>query len=164
MANWNRNTVHLKNAAGLEREVAEIPDLWGIASAISQLPELGSIPGADAAELILKVWHQAHDLKDAITKQDKAEVIRIDRPELSLAVDGTYKVCPDCGSFKVDEFVAGWEDANTGEQGEMALAECYSELYYCNDCDEAKSRLDEITSERKPEGMSVAEWLAGGAS
>lgn len=46
------------------------------------------------------------------------------------------KVCPTCGSDDVEEFVAGWENPNTGAQDGFELAKAYSELYWCNECED----------------------------
>lgn len=57
------------------------------------------------------------------------------------------KVCPNCGSENVQEFVAGWENPNTGEQDGFELALMYSDLYWCENCQEHPEML-----------IGLAEW------
>lgn len=75
MSNINQNTVTLVNAGGMKREYKEIPDLWHIAQTIQDVPEMHEHLGGAAADLILEVWHMAHDLKDAITGERGAHII-----------------------------------------------------------------------------------------
>lgn len=46
----------------------EIPDLWAIARALERCGMVTNGPGS--AELILSVWHTAHDLKKHIIKSE----------------------------------------------------------------------------------------------
>lgn len=68
----NKTIVTLSPESRQAREIfieeLEIPDLWSIARAL----ERGSMvhDGIQAAELILSVWHTAHDLKKHIIKSE----------------------------------------------------------------------------------------------
>jgi hypothetical protein len=77
--NHNQHTVKLLNAAGLEREYSEIPDLWHIARAIRDGEDMTRGSSAEKfADMVIDVWHMAHDYRDAITRIDKAEITHID--------------------------------------------------------------------------------------
>ena len=48
----------------------------------------------------------------------------------------TIKVCPECGSDDVQEFVAGWVDANDWDAPvvDLDIAEMYSVTRWCAAC------------------------------
>lgn len=58
------------------------------------------------------------------------------------------KSCPHCGSTNVEEFLAGFFKANEpsldkATDGDVSLAELYSDLYYCPNCETHPSHLVE---------------------
>lgn len=56
------------------------------------------------------------------------------------------RVCPECGSDRVQELLLVWHWANTGEivhGDEIHLAELYSEIYYCAKCRKTVDNLEE---------------------
>jgi hypothetical protein len=69
--NCNQSTVVLKTAGGQERRITEIPDLWHIAQYLSAKGR------TEASAAVLEVWHQAHNLKDAIAEEGEAEIIHV---------------------------------------------------------------------------------------
>ena len=75
----SNNTIKLLNAAGLEREYSEIPDLWHIAMAVEDdnISSLNTEQLKMASKAILDTWHMAHDLKDAISADRKALILEI---------------------------------------------------------------------------------------
>ena len=61
------------------------------------------------------------------------------------------RCCPNCGSTDVEEFLAGWFPANDpdGRGVDLALAELYSSLYWCNACSRHLPKLDEVKEQPK---------------
>jgi hypothetical protein len=76
--NINQTTVVIKNASGVERRIEEIPDLWHIAQAVGGGNVLQN--RKRARDMILEVWHMAHDLKDAISEDREAELVAVVDP------------------------------------------------------------------------------------
>ena len=53
------------NKNGIQVEYNEIPDLWDMAQGLDD----------DSRAMVLRVWHQAHDMRDCIQLNEKAEMI-----------------------------------------------------------------------------------------
>lgn len=103
--NCNQSTVILKNTGGKEVTVTEIPDLWHLAMAITDLELYGDERDGRARNAILEVWHQAHNLKDAITQEGEAEIIHvIDPNDLHAVVN--YDEDPSDSEEKQTGYVA----------------------------------------------------------
>ena len=76
--NCNQTTILVKNASGKECRIGEIPDLWHIAQAVRGGNVLQN--RHRAADMILEVWHQAHDMKDAISEDREACILGVVDP------------------------------------------------------------------------------------
>jgi len=59
----------------------------------------------------------------------------------------TMFTCPDCGSTNVDEYLVSFDNPNTGERGEVALAELYPDLWWCNNCNKNPGELKRVEVE-----------------
>ena len=55
----------LINKNGKQVEYDGIPDLWHIAMKLDD----------ESRDMVLNVWHQAHDMRDAIQLNEKAELV-----------------------------------------------------------------------------------------
>jgi hypothetical protein len=82
------------------------------------------------------------------------------------------KACPTCKSPNVDEFVAGWVDANDWEAPlrDMAQAKAYDTVYWCSTCENHPDTLIEIETPPwwdLPDDVAatwastITEWYAG---
>lgn len=74
------------------------------------------------------------------------------------------KVCPTCKSEHVQEYLAGWHDANSHERDlsaePLALATLYPDQYWCLECGARQDELLEVSDPERPAWWNMPEDVA----
>lgn len=88
----NDNVIKLINENGVAKEYDRIPDLWHTAMNIANGLDhgaLGETACQELSDMILQVWHMAHDLKSVVEGQGVAKLVE---PKPDLPADMAYVI------------------------------------------------------------------------